>query len=255
MKRKNNTYDLKFANLNAFFCLSCNNAGIQDFYLHRDTLVIDIPWGPSIAPQFKEFHFIFNKKKQNWFLASTILLGGNDAGLVSNSYYKILNPIISIKDFYAKNSLAQFNQKAESISISFEPGNFKKLLEQLKNIKEKNQEKYLKKILTKREIFLISYQYSYNRVSDIDYSTITLKNVQYANDCGYYLEQMNILDPAEDVISQLPDRMEAYLNLGDVYRKKKDLKNASYNYHIYVSMMMNKGLNDRIPLYVLNYFN
>lgn len=106
---------------------------------------------------------------------------------------------------------------------------------------------------------MISYQYSYNRASDIDYSTITLKNVQYANDCGYYLEQINILDPAEEllknVISQFPDRIVAYLNLGDVYRKKKDLKNASYNYHIYVSMMMNKELNDRIPLYVLNYFN
>lgn len=258
-EKKNNTYDLKFANLNAFFCLSCNNAGIQDFYLHKDTLVIDIPWGPSIAPQFKEFHFIFNKKKQNWFLTSTISLGGNDAGSVSNSYYKILNPIISIKDFYAENSLAQFNQKAESISIGFEPGNFKKLLEQLKNIKEKNQEKYLEKILTEREIFLISYKYSYNRVSDIDYSTITLKNVQYANDCGYYLEQMNILNPAEEllknVIRQFPDRMVAYLNLGDVYRKKKALKNATYNYHIYVNMMMNKGLSDKIPLYVLDYIN
>lgn len=81
---------------------------------------------------------------------------------------------------------------------------------------------------------------------------ITLgKFVQIANDYGFFLEQAGMYEEAVDVLygvlTLAPDRMVAYLNLGDALWGLGEHGNAVNEYLIYSRTMEEVGLEEQIP--------
>ena len=75
--------------------------------------------------------------------------------------------------------------------------------------------------------------------------------VRILNDFGFFLEQAGRVDEAIDILSAViklsPDRVVAYLNMGDALWKKGDKKRAEYYYTVYIRKMKDMNKEDLIP--------
>lgn len=87
---------------------------------------------------------------------------------------------------------------------------------------------------------------------DMGQSTIKIINVESANNQAFALEKIGANEESrtllEQIISQFPDRIVAYLNLGDVYWKLNEKHKAKENYTQYISLMRSEKKNlSKIP--------
>lgn len=77
------------------------------------------------------------------------------------------------------------------------------------------------------------------------------KNIIDYNNIAYYLEQSKAYTEAifilEKIIKKFPNRIVAYINLGDAYWGNENHELAIKNYTIYIEKMKNKGLEHKIP--------
>lgn len=110
-------------------------------------------------------------------------------------------------------------------------------------------------------IHCIKNKKSVNHISEELLFTLLINNKldkktlpQY-NDIAYYLEQSKLYPEAvfllEAIVSKFPDRMVAYINLGDAYWGNQQFKNAKNAYHKYTVMMDASDKQNKIPNRVL----
>lgn len=80
---------------------------------------------------------------------------------------------------------------------------------------------------------------------------VSSENVVDYNNIGYYLEQAGMFDEAvfvlREVVSYNPDRVVAYINLGDAYWGLEDYEQAKQAYGTYIVQMKFNGRESRIP--------
>lgn len=255
----NNTYRLIFANDNAFFCSDCNNAGSQSFAIDHDRINISISWGPSIGTVQTNFSFSYKKSIKNWVLSSFFESGGESGNMDSNRD----RPHITTRNTYMnkfKRDVLISNYEAETVpydttnilrSIAYYYDNAEPLSAAVSE---------LKKAATKPAIGDFEKVFGKDDVQQLlDDYPLSVKTLGSLNDIGYYLEQMNVLDAAEVMLKAIlktyPDRMVAYLNLGDVYRKLNQKDKAKEMYRVYSRKMGDKKLERQIPAYVTTYLN
>ena len=232
-------YKLKFANLQAMMCDGCNNS------LHRSIesvsendgermLVIGISWGPRQSQYDKHF-FVFDKETKQWILRSISADWLSGERYVDTRKWKI--------------SLDKFDIEEDGFSRDkflpeYSAGDWKKMASTLKELYTYSLNENLRNPLLEQDVK--------NMIKNID-----IKNVQYANDCGYYLEQVGELEQArtilEAVVEKFPDRMVAYMNIGDVYRKLDKQPEAQAAYAKYINKMKNRNLAHKIPGYIISY--
>lgn len=85
----------------------------------------------------------------------------------------------------------------------------------------------------------------------LEYSPEVLVEPSGLNDKAYYLEQAGIYEEAafilEKVIEKFPDRIVAYINLGDSYWGLEEKEKAKEAYQTYISLMKKSGKEARIP--------
>lgn len=78
--------------------------------------------------------------------------------------------------------------------------------------------------------------------------------VEELNNRAYYLEQLGKYEEAisilEKIVEQFPDRMVAYINLGDAYWGNHEKEKAKNTYQIYTKMMRERGKDAKIPMRV-----
>lgn len=79
---------------------------------------------------------------------------------------------------------------------------------------------------------------------------ITKKDVENANNIGFFLEQVNALPAAEVFLKKIteafPEREVAWYNLGDVYLKMNKKREALTHYNTYIHLMNDKKQQDKI---------
>lgn len=77
------------------------------------------------------------------------------------------------------------------------------------------------------------------------------ENVVDYNNIGYYLEQAGMFDEAvlvlKEVVSYRPNRVVAYINLGDAYWGLEEYEKAKQAYGTYIEQMKSSGKESRIP--------
>jgi tetratricopeptide (TPR) repeat protein len=116
-------------------------------------------------------------------------------------------------------------------------------------------------IYSKNEITIQNYGNSTNEYERIPYcdlkylnlvknEKITVSNLEYYNDKGYYLEQSGLYKEAiyllEKIIENFPDRTVAYINLGDAYWGLGKKEHAKKAYLVYVEQMTSKNKKEKI---------
>ncbi|MBN6069483.1 hypothetical protein HYE54_12335 [Aggregatibacter actinomycetemcomitans] len=81
-------------------------------------------------------------------------------------------------------------------------------------------------------------------------------NLVSYNNSAFYLEQQGKYDLSiyllKNIIKKYPDRVVAYINLGDAYWGKGDINNAIEIYHEYIRRMNDLGKQKNIPNRVIN---
>ncbi len=236
-----NDYKLKFANLYALMCEGCNNSGYQSINIsgendNNNRIVLSIDWGPSINRQYDEHKFIFDKKSGKWLLYSISAQWLDGERYVDTEKYKIPLDTYDVEE----NGFDRNIFKAE-----YGPHSWHEISEKLKAVVADS----LDEDQVRNPLLLCDIK---EMISDIN-----VKNVQAANDCAYYLEQLSEYEQAEmileAVLKQFPNRMVAYLNMGDVSRKQEKSENARTAYRRYAEMMKERGLVHKIPTRVLEY--
>ena len=95
----------------------------------------------------------------------------------------------------------------------------------------------------------------------VDGSTSTMRGeeVEIFNDLGFFLEQAKRYKDAVGVLKAVlevaPDRMVAYLNLGDAYLGLKDVSQAKAAYKEYQRLMLQSGKGSKIPKRIQQYLD
>ena len=88
---------------------------------------------------------------------------------------------------------------------------------------------------------------------------ISMSNVAYYNNIGYYLEKMKKYQLASKVLNEVinnsPDRIVAYLNIGDVYQGLGDKIKVKEYYQHYFNKMREMGKENKIPSRVIATLN
>ena len=80
-------------------------------------------------------------------------------------------------------------------------------------------------------------------------------NIQKFNDIAYYFEQNGLYHSAililKEVIKVKPNRIVAYINLGDAYWRLGDKTKAKESYTKYVDLMKKSNISGKIPKRIL----
>lgn len=88
---------------------------------------------------------------------------------------------------------------------------------------------------------------------------ISMSNVAYYNNIGYYLEKMEKYQLASKVLNEVinnsPDRIVAYLNIGDVYQGLGEKIKVKEYYQHYFNKMSDMGKESKIPSRVIATLN
>lgn len=78
-----------------------------------------------------------------------------------------------------------------------------------------------------------------------------IQKINLLNDVAYFMERKgdyrNAILILEKIIEKYPNRIVAYINLGDAYWGNENQEKAKEAYRIYISKMKNKGLEHKIP--------
>lgn len=109
-----------------------------------------------------------------------------------------------------------------------------------------------KKILFATQDFQSTIENIFIEYPDVGQSEIKTINVESANNQAFALEKIGANEESktllEEITSQFPDRIVAYLNLGDVYWKLNEKDKAKENYIQYISLMKSQKKNlSKIP--------
>jgi len=98
-----------------------------------------------------------------------------------------------------------------------------------------------KKTLFANQDFQSTIENIFIEYPDVGQSEIKIINVESANNQAFALEKIGANKESktllEEITSQFPDRIVAYLNLGDVYWKINEKDKAKENYIQYISLM------------------
>ncbi|BAV05319.1 hypothetical protein SAMN05421788_105225 [Filimonas lacunae] len=242
------TYRLQFANARALFCEGCNNLHYCEVKEHKDTITVQQSWGPHAFNRIEYYRFLYTKNSIRWPLLDVTL---------SSSYAHDTEPDANTYTLYKPSSgVNMSNYDAETIgdtdtahlafqqSLFFKSNKYKALLDSLYKLPQSS----------------FPYLYRLFSAEDADEfitEDITTKTVKDANEIGYFFEQANNLPAAEvfltKVIKTFPKREVAYFNLGDVYVKKGMKKEAANQYAIYMKLMNERGLQQKIPQRLIDF--
>ncbi len=84
-------------------------------------------------------------------------------------------------------------------------------------------------------------------------------NIYVYNDYGFFLEQSGRFQEAESILLEVlqnsPDRMVAWLNLGDAQKGQGKNKQARLSYNRYVELMQQNGKQSKIPKRVFTFLS
>ena len=98
-----------------------------------------------------------------------------------------------------------------------------------------------KKTLFATQDFQSTIENIFIEYPDVGQSEIKIINVESANNQAFALEKIGANEESkillEEITSQFPDRIVAYLNLGDVFWKLNEKDKAKENYNQYISLM------------------
>lgn len=248
-EKKPGAWRLKFANDYALFCASCNNMHGQSMQVHKDTVQISITWGPNSFSSTETYWFAWRANSKRWQLARTIANGSDDAGEERRILQEYNTATPQFLDNYISESLLSEpapGTVARALSLYYKPGNYKGLLDSLYRVPQSS-------------FPLLPHIFSTTDATYFNNEPISNKQVQSANDVGYFLEQANSLAVAEVVLKQVieafPKREVAYYNLGDVYLKQGNKALAAVNYNTYINLMTERKLQSKIPKKVLDFVN
>jgi len=89
-------------------------------------------------------------------------------------------------------------------------------------------------------------------IKSLDIVPLTLKSLDCYNNIAYYLEQSGHYDESiyilQKIVNDYPDRVVAYLNIGDSYWGNNEKEEAKESYKKYIDLMKNQGKNmSKIP--------
>ncbi len=125
-------------------------------------------------------------------------------------------------------------------------------------------DKYIEKNLSRISRFdknqnLIQINYFFNDKSFNQDATISTKTLTQYNNIAYYLEKAGAYKESiyllEKIIEKYPNRIVAYINLGDAYLGNKQKTKAIKAYKKYIELMKKTGKEKKIPKRVLELVN
>lgn len=255
-----NGYDLQFANDEAFMCTSCNNRTDNGITLNNDTATLSTRWGPSFSNAYDVFKFAKVRGSKDWVLFETFasLTDDTHVAVWYVTRYKTPNKIF-LADLVGET--LRFDQDPnlvtlQKVALEYKDGSTKSLLKAFNEIPKSSYDLFAT-YYTTDELTSFLYQIP-NKNEDFDL-LVNTSNVVDLNNIGYFLEQANALEPArfmlEKVLRAYPEREVAYLNLGDVFYKMKDLNQASSNYKEYIRLMNKRNLSQKIPSRIVDFLN
>ncbi|OJU73578.1 MAG: hypothetical protein BGO09_05560 [Bacteroidetes bacterium 47-18] len=247
-KRKNDRYELQFANDYAFFCTSCNNMQSHPVSFSGDTLLLSIYWGPSVASVSDHYSFVWQPGSRQWLLQTAYYPWTNDAGetshtlLLASEQYRILLDTFNAElfPFHHEKGLVKF-------SLDYPQGDIAALEKALRTIPAAGR-KYLPLLFSEDDmyVFLAILEDKLQTEAVITSSTVT-----GLNNIAYYLEQANSTPAAvmllEKIIAAFPEREVAHLNLADAYTKLDRPEKAKEHYIRYLQQMRKRGLEHKVP--------
>lgn len=95
------------------------------------------------------------------------------------------------------------------------------------------------------------YSLEIAKISPWRFLVLDTKTLNIFNDLGFFLEQGNQYNKSIEVltyiVSKVPDRVVAYINLGDAYYGNNEIDKAKHAYQTYISLMKKTGKQKRIP--------
>ena len=99
--------------------------------------------------------------------------------------------------------------------------------------------------------------YNINLIAEnIKILSITKENLAFFNDIGYYIQlcgdNYTAVYLLNEVLRKYPNRVVTYLNLADAYWELENDKKAKILYNKYISMMRQKGKENKIPKQVFD---
>ena len=178
----------------------------------------------------------------------------NNDWVLSKVYYETIDwqnrpsEVISYAYYFENLSLKDnFEQVMEAISRSAEflsAGDFKGL--------DINPSKLLE-MVEKKDFSFDKTKPGFNNL--LLRHPVSSDNVVDYNNIGYYLEQAGMFDEAvlvlKEVVSYRPNRVVAYINLGDAYWGLEEYEKAKQAYATYIEQMKSSGKESRVPSRVL----
>ncbi len=247
-KRKNDRYELQFANDQAFFCTSCNNMQTHQISFSGDTLLLSIYWGPSVASVSDHYSFVWQPGRRQWLLQTAYYPWTNDAGeathtlLLATDRHRIL-----LDNFNAEDYPFRREKDAVKLSLDYSQGDIAGLEKALRTFPEAGR-KYLPLLFSENDmyVFLAILEDKLQTEAVINSSTVT-----GLNNIAYYLEQANSTAAAvlllEKIIAVFPEREVAHLNLADAYTRQDRPEQAKAHYIRYLQQMRQRGLEHKVP--------
>ncbi len=243
-ERAGKAYQKRFANDHAFFCASCENMGEHSIEVHGDTATLSISWGPRFNREDK-YVFVYRPAIKRWQIAIASSIGSfyGDYNSLYAEYPERGKIFLDHMDTDGFLYSPQSQNTSHKVEMHYTSGNYAELLSALKKIPPQNYG-LIDKIFTTNDARFFT-------TDKDDHSNITSSNVVAANHVGYFLEQANQLNTAkiflDHVIKKFPDREVAWLNLGDVYRKKGNSTKTLEAYQKYVKLMKREKKENEIP--------
>lgn len=255
-QRKNNRYELQFANDYAFFCTSCNNMQFHSIGFSGDTLALSIYWGPSVASVSDHYSFLWQPSLRKWVLHTAYYPWTNDIGETTHTLLISTGPPYTFLDTFNAEVTAFRNEKGiKKVSLDYKQGDVSALEQALRTFPP-SEKKHLPLLFSENDMHVfLSLLEDKMQTEDI----ITAGTVTGLNNIAYYLEQANCTPAAilllEKILSVFPEREVAHLNLADAYTKQHRPDAAKQQYILYLQQMRKRGLEHKVPQRVKKVLN
>lgn len=264
-------YILQFANDDALSKSLGQQSADNTVTTNQDhEIVVNIIWMNHIAgPTYTEYYFAYDDVKKDWRLNRYIDLKSdihypfyqykgcafNEGILLSQFSMDTYVPSASATDANALCLTHATNDGDPDPTGSDEgDGGFTVFYQQIETIKKQGKGPLLQKLLKGSDLTQFIFAHHYYSGEPTFYVGY---NIEGINNLAYLLEQMDCLDVAqsllEGVVTDVPERTVAYINLGDVYRKQGKTEQAKQAYTTYSDLMKKEGKETRIPKRVTQY--
>ncbi len=199
--------------------------------------IIKFHYSPSTLVSTIDIEVIYDTHQDNWIINNSIFTNpirndhDNKIEICRNSINILLN------EFWENSE--QIEEKVFKSDECYSTYNITRHLDELVAFYKDNPDEIEKKDL---DIRIKCYTDKYQ---------INKETLIYYNDLAYYLEQSGNYEEAvyllEQIIAQFPDRVVAYINLGDAYWGIGNYKKAKEVYKIYVEQMKANNKENKIP--------